>query len=1089
MNPLHRPRLLPSWISLCIFLFTSFIIRAQQAPSIQAKELLSTAKGHLDSLLYERAATQGEKALALFEASLGYEHLQTSKALQLLGEIELERGHFARAKKNFTKALAIRKKREDKPDSLIIETLIALGQTAEGKGDLSQAMTYFEEALQRQKASLGVWHRFTGIIYMRIGVVHDLNGAYEEALHWHFKAEKVFSKVLPPNARGWAVLYGCIGIVYDFKGELNLALDYQLKALDILQRIYPEKHVQTANCYNNIGILHRRKGDYRKALLYQEKALQIRLALHGKTHPSVGASFNNLGVIHRHVGELEEALEYFHQALQVRKSIFGENHRRVASSYENIASIYKEIEETDQALQYTKKALQIRQSLWQGNHPDLAVSYRNLGSLYGLKGEYPIALGYLAKAQKMWGEVYGFNHPTTASVLDIQGKIYRKIKAFDRALPLLQQSLQLRKDIFGENHPATASSYDILGRLYKDLEQFDSAKHHLQTAISIRLFLQERDHFLLMNHYYHLSEIYYAEEHYMLAAEWADKAIHMLDQMRCRYLSTETKQAHLSQHYYIFENAIKIYLQLATHCPSEGYDLMAFRFAEKAKSNLLLESFKNIQAQSFAGIPSHLLEQEYELGIELSFYQQKRFQEANQPNPQDSLLSQFNNRIFDLRQKREALIRQFEKNYPDYFRLKYDAEVGDVSSIQKQLNADQTLIEYFIGDKEIYVFLISTQDYQVKKIKKNFSLQVLIEELRVGLTGYHQFGERSEAHYDSANQLFIESAHCLYETLVQPLGPLSKELLIVPDGVLGHLPFEVLLKEIPSSFHRFKTHPYLIREYTIGYNFSATLWQLMKEKSYNSKGLLSIAPSFDRQNQPRPNKGTQRQLGPLLHNGAEVAAIQSLYKGTGLHGPAATLNQFKQYAPKYKYLHLATHAQLEDRDINYSFLAFSPSADSTQSDKLFIRDLYNLRLPCDMVVLSACETGVGKWKSGEGIVSLARGFAYAGAKSIVTSLWSANDQSTAEIMALFYANLKEGFSKKEALRQAKLHYLSTQKDPLNTHPFFWATFVPIGDLEERISAAKYANTSWFWCGLLLLICLLAPWLSYRLNLHLTTHPI
>lgn len=1085
MNPRYHPRPLCSLLCLCIVLSASNILRAQQAPSIQAKELLSTAKGHLDSLLYERAAIQGEKALALFEASLGYEHLQTSNALQLLGKIELERGHFDRAKNNFTKALAIRKERQDKPDSLIIETLIALGQTSEGKGNLSQAMTYLEEALQLQKASLGVWHRYTGIIYMRIGVVHDLNGAYEEALQWHFKAEKVFSKVLPSNAQEWAILYGCIGIVYDFKGELNLALDFQQKALDILQAIYPEKHAQTANCYNNIGILHRRKGDYLKALQYQEKALQIRLALHGKKHPNVGASLNNLGVIHRHMGELDEALEYFHQALHVRKSIFGDNHRRVASSYENIASIYKEREEIDQALQYTEKALQIRQSLWQGNHPDLAVSFRNLASLYSIKEEYPIALAYLAKAQKMWGEIYGFEHPTTATVLDIQGKVYRKMQAFDRALPVLRESLQLRKEIFGEQHPATANSYDILGRLYKDLAQFDSAKHHLQTAISIRLDLQERDHFLLMNHYYHLSEIYYGEEHYLLAAEWADKAIHMLDQMRCRYLSSGTKQAHLSQHYYIFENAIKVYLKLATHCPSEGYDQLAFRFAEKAKSNLLLESFKNIQAQSFAGIPDHLLEQEYELGIELSYYQQKRFQEANQAHPKDSLLSQFNNKIFDLRKEREALIRQFEASYPDYFRLKYDTGVSDVSTIQKQLNADQTLLEYFIGDEDIYVFLISAEDYRVKRIKKNFSLSSLIEELREGITSYYQFGERSEAQYDQGNHVFLESAHCLYETIFQPLGPLSKELLIVPDGVLGHLPFEILLKEIPSSFHHFKTHSYLIHDYTIGYNFSATLWQLMKEKSYTSKGLLSIAPSFRQQTRGLTTKGIQRELGPLLHNGTEVAAIQSLYKGKNLHGPSATLSQFKEHAPEYKYLHLATHAQLEDRDINYSFLAFSPAMDSTQSDKLFIRDLYNLRLPCDMVVLSACETGVGKWQSGEGIVSLARGFAYAGAKSIVTSLWSANDQSTAQIMALFYTNLKEGFSKKEALRQAKLHYLSTQKDPLNTHPFFWATFVPIGDLEQSITTANHASTSWLWCGLLLLICLVAPWFSYQLNLHLS----
>ena len=134
-----------------------------------------------------------------------------------------------------------------------------------------------------------------------------------------------------------------------------------------------------------------------------------------------------------------------------------------------------------------------------------------------------------------------------------------------------------------------------------------------------------------------------------------------------------------------------------------------------------------------------------------------------------------------------------------------------------------------------------------------------------------------------------------------------------------------------------------------------------------------------------------------------------------------------------------------------------------------------------MVVLSACETGVGKWQSGEGIVSLARGFAYAGAKSIITSLWSANDRSTAQVMENFYTNLKAGLSKKEALRQAKLEFLSSQKDPLNTHPFYWATFVPIGDLEASINTSSYASTSWLWCFLLIVLFSCFVWLPAKFS--------
>ncbi len=1075
----HR-RLLSCLFSSCLIVLSQVSLVAQENTLTEAEVLLTSAQIHLDSLAYQLAAQEGIESLALFEASLGSEHLQTSRALHLLGEIAFGQGNFEQAIAQYNRALAIRRSHPEQGDSLSIQTLIGLGLAAEGQGNLKEATTYLEEALALQRASLGIWHRHTGIIYMRLGVIEDLSGNYEEALDWHFQAVEVFDEVLDATAYEWATLYSCIGIVYDFMGDLNLALDYQHKALDILQ-YFPEKKHQTANCYNNIGILHRLKGDYIKALKYQEQAMKIRLSIYGKQHPNVGASFANMGVLHRYMGEFDEALEYFHQSIQVRKAVFGEKHRRVASSYDNIASIYKERGDLDNALWHAHKALEIRASIWQDQHPDLAVSYQNLSSLYNLREEHATAFAYLQKAEQMWRDIYGNEHHTTATVLDSKGKMYRNIEQLNQALPFLRQALQLRLKIFGQHHPATADSYATLGGLFNSLEQTDSAKYHLQQAISIRLYLQERDHFQLMNHYYQMSEISYQEEDYLLAAEWADKALQKLDQVCCRYLSSGTKQVHLSQHYHIFEHAIKTYLKLAELCPNEGYDQMAFRFAEKAKSNLLLESFKNVQARTIAGIPDELIQQEYDLGIELSYYQQKRFQESNRPQPSDLLLAQYNDEIFRLRNERENLVRQFETTYPDYYRLKYDDQVVGVTDIQKHLQAHQSLIEYFVGDNNIYVFLISPDRYRIFQIEKSFSLQTLIEDLRQGVTAYHQSGQKSEEHYDQRNLQLIENAHCLYQVLIQPLGPLSEELLIVPDGVLGHLPFELLLKEIPEETHRFTTHQYLIQDHTIGYNFSATLWQLMREKTHNSNGLLSMAPSFPASSVSIKSEVGQRRLGPLSHNSTEVKAIQSLFGGKTLNGEEATLDQFQAFAPTYQFLHLATHAQLEDRDINYSFLAFTPSIDSSQSDKLFIRDLYNLRLACDMVVLSACETGAGKWQSGEGIVSLARGFAYAGAKSIITSLWSANDHSTAQIMAYFYTKLKEGLSKKEALRQAKLQFVSSQKDPLNTHPFYWATFIPIGDLETSIATANHASTSWFWCLLLMCSCVLLGWLPAKLK--------
>ena len=174
----------------------------------------------------------------------------------------------------------------------------------------------------------------------------------------------------------------------------------------------------------------------------------------------------------------------------------------------------------------------------------------------------------------------------------------------------------------------------------------------------------------------------------------------------------------------------------------------------------------------------------------------------------------------------------------------------------------------------------------------------------------------------------------------------------------------------------------------------------------------------------------------------------------------------------YSVIHLSTHGKADDRVGDYSFLAFTEIPDSLENEYLYVRDLYNLRLNADMVVLSACETGIGELQRGEGILSLARGFTYAGAKSIINSLWSVNDQSTKFLMERFYTYLLEGLDKDAALRQAKLDYLASGE---NADPYFWAAFVPVGDMSPV--ELKDKNINWLWgLGGISLVAILLVWL-------------
>ena len=191
----------------------------------------------------------------------------------------------------------------------------------------------------------------------------------------------------------------------------------------------------------------------------------------------------------------------------------------------------------------------------------------------------------------------------------------------------------------------------------------------------------------------------------------------------------------------------------------------------------------------------------------------------------------------------------------------------------------------------------------------------------------------------------------------------------------------------------------------------------------------------------------QNILDTLPNSGKEIGLISKIYKGTYLYGQEAHLHKFKTLASSHQILHLSTHGQADDRIGDYAYLAFADSKNRSGFKKLYARDLYNLSLNADMVMLSACETGVGQLQKGEGIISLARGFAYAGAKSIFPTLWKVNDEKTKELVVDFYSFLQEGKAKDTALYLAKLNQIKRYKGYGEaSHPYFWAALIGIGDM-------------------------------------------
>ena len=387
--------------------------------------------------------------------------------------------------------------------------------------------------------------------------------------------------------------------------------------------------------------------------------------------------------------------------------------------------------------------------------------------------------------------------------------------------------------------------------------------------------------------------------------------------------------------------------------------------------------------------------------------------------------------ISKLEKQRESFQKTLQKEYPAFYNFSNDA--FNISSFQKKLNSDQVVVKYVTLDTIVYAFVIKSTSLELYPLKNSGN------SLKNKVIAYHKLVKNPKSNTNIISKQ-------LYSILIQPLRLASnKSVTIITDGYLSYLPFETL--------HDGKN--YWVNTTQIAYSNSIKLLEIQKsiEVEQNFK-LMAFSPNYDKSQVIRGDLDVEMltRNGNFELKGArvEAAKIAKLFNGTVFDQEKASKQNFIKNSDKYSILHLAMHGILNEEDDNQSSLLFS------NNEKLFLSEFYDLNVPADMAVLSACNTGMGKYKNGEGIMSLSRALTYSGVKSAVYSLWQVPDKETSEIMIAFYENLKDGQSKDEALANAKRKFL--EKNPMKNHPFYWAGFVVNGDvrpIDEGISIFVY----------------------------------
>ena len=447
--------------------------------------------------------------------------------------------------------------------------------------------------------------------------------------------------------------------------------------------------------------------------------------------------------------------------------------------------------------------------------------------------------------------------------------------------------------------------------------------------------------------------------------------------------------------------------------------------------------------------------------MEISYLSKQIQQIQTKENESESTqqLRSYQKQHFDSFQEYEALIATFEANYPTYHQLKHNIQTVAIEAIQTQLKEGQAMIEYFVGREFIFIFFIDCQEARVFQQNKPNDFEALVED----------FNESINLMFKSD---YLEAGHQLYQILLgetlQSCSSSIDSLLIVPDGLLTQLPFEALLTAKSDSGNPYADLPYLLMDYDIHYHYSATLWSRSQAPIHTTQEIsipesfIGFAPVYKNHSEALPSEQlafaetTTRSVvirgktyQELIYSEQEINEIQSLfeeksYKTQAFLHQKASIPNFKKSLKGYKYLHIAAHGYLNTEQPELSGILFSPEISEHKqqsSETIFsLGDAYHLQLDADLVVLSCCESGIGKLAKGEGMIAINRGFLSAGAKNVIYTLFKVYDKASCELTQSLFRHILAGKTYQQALKAAKLQLIQSGK----ATPRLWAGYVLIG---------------------------------------------
>jgi len=899
-------------------------------------------------------------------------------------------------------------------DSNYVNQINYKARIQERKGSFSEAYLLINELISRLKKQNSP--EYLAYSYQTKASIEQNLGKYEELVKTAKNALQISLDL--KDSSSIAYNYNLVGIGYYFLSDYDSTKIYYEKSYNLKKKLFKDDSKGLAVSAYNLAILYEDLAQREMALKLYKDAEFYLLELNDK---KTFLSDVYVGLAHLYFfnKEIDKAEEYSEKAMDYGKISYGEFNPNMTFVYNSYANILEKKEDYKSAIELLEKSLKIREKTYGKNHKWTCESYYKLAWVLMLDKQKEKAINFYKHAIEIGKNIKDYQYLANAELFLAKLYIDQDIQLIE-AEKLVLRALDKNIKVFGYKNDIIAEDYFFLALLAKkkhDKEKLfafttralNSANYKVNRLDEVIGPLQALNVLTLMGDWYideynRTKNIKDVEDRFKLI----DQEIALINYIQKNFSSDQSKINFSNEYRKVFEKGLNTCWILYHESSDQKYLEKAFELSETNRSTTLLEGVQDTKFKLYSGIPKELLEKEKVIKQKLERVKLDLYYEKKASNPDKKYFSDLLDKRILYGKKLDSIQNIFKMDYPRYVNLKFNNETIGLPDVQKNIDRNTQLIIYFLGENNLYSFNI-TKD-------KILFLKGSVAEDLIAKTKLFKSELIARDNIQSVSKT-------LYQYLLkQQLNTKKNNLVIIPDNVLNYIPFEILQND---------ENKYLIEDFTVYYVGSVQL-------------LLELKNDFFKYTPPKFWAGFSPDYADsytISSASNEIQSIKEMVNGDSFIGIDSKKIFFLDNNKNYSVLHLAMHAEINSENPQFNKLVFS-DGDLTASE------IYLSNTKANLTVLSACNTGFGKLEKGEGVMSMARAFHFSGVPSVLMSLWKVPDKETKKIMIAFYKHLKKGEKKSDALRKAKIDYLTSTTDKNLLHPFYWAGFVLNGNADQ-----------------------------------------